>query len=233
MQVTISMKAKKHFFVPFNYNYQLQSAIYGKLREINGSDFWHDQGFGDFRKFKGFTFGALKGRYTVRDNKIHFEENVSFEVRSPLFEFCDDFQRAVEYFPVFRLFDTELEVISVHTENRHINLSHTVFDAQTPIVIRKTCGGYTQYFSPDDEEFFRGICSNFKNKYQSIFRMSAGELKVRPVGEYKKVVTNYKNTWITGYRGKIDVQASVSALEFMYNAGIGVKTSQGFGFADI
>lgn len=233
MQIILNMKPRNPLIVPFNYNYQLQSAIYGKLREIDRSDFWHDKGFGDSAKFKAFTFGSLKGRYTVRDDKIHFEDTVSFEIRSPIFNFCDDFQRAVEYFPDFRIFNTELDIISAYTNNRHINQSSAVFTAQTAIVVYKSEENYTHYFSPEDDEFFTGICNNYENKYTSIFQKAPEPLYIRPVGDYKKVVTNYKHTWVTGYKGKIEVKASSHILEFLYNAGIGSKNSQGFGFIDI
>ncbi|MGN1126014.1 MAG: CRISPR-associated endoribonuclease Cas6 [Ruminococcus sp.] len=231
MQIQIQLEPQKQLFVPFNYNYQLQSAIYRKLSEIGASDFWHDKGFGDVNKFKAFSFGSLKGRYEVQNNKILFENNVSFEVRSPIFEFCDDLQRAIELFPRFRLFDTELRVTNATIFNKHINKNKVFFSTDTPITVYSgEDNGFTRYYTPDDEEFYIGICNNFENKFEAICRKPAEKIMLRPAGEFRKVVTRYKQTWITAYRGRLEVQASPESLEFLYNTGMGGKNSQGFGF---
>lgn len=234
MQIQIQLEPQKQLYVPFNYNYQLQSAIYRKLSEIGASDFWHDNGFGNINKFKAFSFGSLKGKYEVKDNKILFEKSVLFEVRSPIFEFCDDLQRAIEHFPRFRLFDTELKVTNAAIFNKHINKNKVYFSTDTPITVYSSeDNGFTRYHTPDEEEFYIGICNNFENKFEAIYRKPAEKIMLRPVGEFRKVVTRYKQTWITAYRGKLEVQASPESLEFLYNTGMGGKNSQGFGFLNL
>ena len=231
MQITLNLKPNKQLIIPFNYNYQLQSAIYTKLAEIGASDFWHDVGFGEINKFKAFSFGPLKGKYTVANNHIIFEDYVSFEIRSPIFGFCDDFQRAIELFPDFKLFNTELKVVNAYVFNKHINQNKALFFSETPIIIyTHQDDGFTKYFSPDDEEFFTGICNNFEHKYESIFNTPPEPIKIRPVGNFKKVVTKYKGTWLTAYRVQLEVLGSPKSLEFLYNTGMGTKNSQGFGF---
>lgn len=231
MQIQVRLSPSKQLIVPFNYNYQLQSAIYTKLAEIGASDFWHDVGFGKINKFKAFSFGPLKGKYTVANNHIIFEDYVSFELRSPIYGFCDDFQRAIELFPDFKLFDTDLRVINAYVSNKHINQQQVSFSTDTPIIIySRQEDGFTKYYSPEDEEFYVGICNNYENKYESILKKSAEPIKIRPIGNYKKVVTKYKETWLTAYRVQLEVLGSPKSLEFLYNTGMGTKNSQGFGF---
>lgn len=231
MQILLQLQPDRPLCVPFNYQYQVQSAIYSKLSEIDCSDFWHDIGFGETRKFKAFTFGQLKGRYTVNNNKIFFENKVSLELRSPVFSFCDDMQRALELSPQIRLFDTNLTVTNASVANLHINRSSVVFKTESPVLVyQNTEPGKTRYFTPDEEEFYIGICNNFERKFEAVFNTPAERIQIRPAGSFKKVVTRYKATWLTAYQGVFEVKASPKSLEFLYNSGMGAKNPQGFGF---
>ena len=102
MQMILKFQPDRPLRLPFNYQYQLQSAIYAKLEEIDVSDFWHDEGFGESRKFKAFTFSPLRGKKTEdkANSKLLYEGGVSLELRSPVFSFCDDMQRALELNPI-------------------------------------------------------------------------------------------------------------------------------------
>ena len=231
MQILLRLQPDRPLCLPFNYQYQLQSAIYAKLAEIDASDFWHDVGFGGARKFKAFTFGSLKGRYKVSENKIIFEGGVSLEIRSPVFAFCDDLQRAIELCPRIKLFDTVLTVTNASVSNLHINRFSAGFRTETPVLIYKNSEqGKTRYFAPDEEEFYIGICNNFERKYEAVFNVPAEHIQIRPAGSFKKVVTRYKETWLTAYHGAFEVKALPKSLEFLYNTGMGSKNPQGFGF---
>ena len=62
-QLIMTLQLKKDLIIPFNYNHQLQSAIYAKFREAGGLHI-HDSGFGEGREYKSFVFGALMSRRT-------------------------------------------------------------------------------------------------------------------------------------------------------------------------
>lgn len=83
MQIILNFDLDTPLEIPLNYNYQLQSAVYAKLREIGVSDFWHDSGLGESETFKFFVFGPLLGNYRIEDKKIIFTDSISLEIRSP------------------------------------------------------------------------------------------------------------------------------------------------------
>ena len=235
MQISLKLSPDKPLVIPFNYLYQLQSAVYAMLGEVYESDFWHDGGFGDIAKYKGFCFSGLKGRYQAdkMNKKIVFEDTIRFEVRSAVFEFIDAFQRAVEIHPYIKLFDTRLNVVGAFLGNQHLKDGITALRAVTPIVIHSTeSDGHTVYYSPDNEEFFTRICLNAEAKFRAIYGYDCDPVLIRPAGEMKKVVTKYKNTWITGYQGPIEINTDYKTAEFIYNTGLGEKNSEGFGFVE-
>ena len=237
MQISIHFQPAARLVIPYNYNYQLQSALYALLGEVRESDFWHDEGFQfSDSTFKGFCFGKLEGKHNncPEEKKIIFEDTLSLEVRSPSFDFIDALQRALEKHPYIRLFDTHLNVIGASLMNRHVDSEKLIIHAVTPIIIHTTLDdGHTVYYGPDDENYFRRICRNTDRKYIAITGKQAGEITLLPHGTFKKTVTRYKSLYLTGYTGTMELQTAVKTAEFIYNTGLGEKNSQGFGFIRI
>lgn len=233
MQIIINMCAENGLVIPVNYNHQLQSAIYAKLREVGESDFWHDYGFTGQKLYKEFIFGMIEGAYRVENKKIYFSESISLELRSPLYPFCDAFQRSLELNPRIKLFDTWLRVNDACLLNRHINANEAVFSTKSPVVVYSTePDGHTRFYGPDDADFCERLIANYERKYHALTGDVPDRIKIETIGKHKHVVTKFKNTWINGWRGKFLVSGSNRALEFLYNTGLGSKNSQGFGMVE-
>lgn len=225
MQVKVTLKPKEPFIVPFNYNHQLQSAIYAKLSRVDDAAAWHDG------EEKLFVFGKLQGNYNVMEGKrLCFTNTISFEVRSPIFDFCDQFQRSLETEANIKLFDTFLDVAGVEVTNIHINEERALFETQSPVVIRTVReDGSTLYYSPRDAEFTEGLIRNFKRKYRVLYAQEPPEIYIRPIGVHREIACTYKGIWIKAYSGRYLAAGDSKSLELLYNAGLGIKTAQGFG----
>ena len=236
MQISLTFKPDKELVIPFNYNYQLQSAIYSMLGSVGESDFWHNEGFGDMTNFKGFCFSGLNGKKNVdtENKKLIFKDNIYLEVRSHSFEFIDAFQRAIELHPFIKLYDTCLEIIGGTLSNTHFNPGILRFNATTPVVIHQSGdNGKTKYFTPEEDEYFIRICNNIVKKYETITNKEADDVQIRPIGDFKKRVTSYKDFYISGYTGIFEIKTSVHMAEFIFNTGLGEKNAQGFGFVEL
>jgi CRISPR-associated endoribonuclease Cas6 len=203
---------------------------------VGASDFWHNNGFGDVSRFKGFCFSSLTGRYRVDpENKtIRFEDNIYLEVRSPAFAFIDAFQRALECHPHLKMFDTRLDVTDASLFNVHLPSGRITLRAVTPAVAHMTGeDGATRYFSPQEEEYFARLRGNARRKFEAVAGEPAPEIRLAPAGEYKKTVTKYKGFFVIGYTGAFAVDTTLKMAEFLYNAGLGEKNAQGFGFLQL
>ena len=234
MQIILNFDLDTPLEIPLNYNYQLQSAVYAKLREIGASDFWHDSGVGETEKFKFFVFGPLLGNYRIEDKKIIFTDSISFEIRSPFFDFCDDLQRSFELNPTIKLFNRTLFISGASLTNQHINAESVEFKTVSPILVyMKSDSGHMTFLSPGSVEFIDRLHDNFYKKYLAAYGVQPPELKITLLEKGKKVVTQYKDVWLTGYNCKFKVTAPHEALEFIYNCGFGERNSQGFGLIKI
>ncbi len=234
MQIILTMCAPDGLRIPFNYNHQLQSAIYAKLAEAGASDFYHDGGFRSAHSYKAFVFGALNGRHTVAERHFVFDGEITLEIRSPFFDFCDAVQRSAELSPCIKLFDTVLEIHDISVGNRHFTDGEYRFRTNSPVcVFRTEPDGNTTYFSPDSPDFTEYLLLNFRNKFAAITGKDAPEIVISPQLRQRKIVTKFKDTWVNGWKGNYKISGSGQALEFLYNTGLGAKNSQGFGLLDV
>lgn len=236
MQILLKMRPVQPLIIPNNYNYQLQSALYAMLGDVGESAFWHDNGFGVITKYKGFCFGKLEGKYVINseNRKLCFENNIYLEIRSPSFEFTDAFQRAVENHPYIKLYDTRLDIMEASLANLHLPSGNVTFEAVTPVAVHTTLpDGHTYFYYPSEDEFAVRLQNNLRHKFEAISEKEADTVHISPCGEFKKIVTKYKNYYITGYTGRFNVNTTIRMAEFIYNTGLGEKNSQGLGFVKV
>ena len=229
MQILLTLQPENELIIPFNYNHQLQSALYVKLREGGGAHI-HDEGYGEERDFKAFVFGALQGEHRKEDKHFRFTGTVHLEVRSPVFELCDILQRGIERNPIFKLFDTRLAVVGASLANVHFSGGREILITHSPVAVYRTePDGKTTFFAPDQPEFVPYLIANYENKYRAIIGGEPEHVTIQPLEPQRRIVTRFKEKWITCYKGKYALTGSSKALEFIYNSGLGVKNSAGFG----
>ena len=118
--------------------------------------------------------------------------------------------------------------------NKHVNRTNVIFESVSPVVVRKKqSDGSTIYLKPAEQEFVNNLKRNFYEKYKAIYNEQPEEIEIIPLGEHKKTVTQYKGIWVTGYSGNYNVKGNSKSLELIYNSGLGIKNSQGFGLVNI
>ena len=239
MQLKVSHKIQNELVLPLNYHHILQAIIYKSLGKSYGyNNFVHDTGFQfDNRKFKMFTFSLLKGKYRIENRKIYFQQEVSFEVRSPEIFFIRQLAEHIEKYGIsygeqhYNDIEIELSEDTIEWEEVHIKM-------KTPITVYSTdpFSKNTYFFQPDEEEFYQQICDNFVRKYIACFGVEPEEgIWIEPVrvSDKDKFVTNYKGFYISGWYGEYYLTGRRKYLDFLYQTGLGSKNSQGFGMFDI
>ena len=109
---------------------------------------------------------------------------------------------------------------------------------KSPLAVYSTDGesGKTYYFSPDQTAFYEMVQDNFFRKYQAYYGIAPeSQIWMKPCGEKtpKKLVTRYKEGYVTAWYGTYRLAGERKYLDFLYQAGIGAKNSQGFGMFEI
>lgn len=67
------------------------------------------------------------------------------------------------------------------------------------------------------------LTDNFRRKNIAAVGAEPDDIVIEPIGAHKKVVTNFKGTWLNGWKGHYRITGDFRALEFLYNAGLGSK----------
>lgn len=241
MQLIINNTLKQPLTLPLNYNYIIQSAIYSLLQSSSGySNFLHNQGYSsEKRQYRLFTFGMLKGNYTISDGKITFHNNVELEIRSPEAIFISTLKKSIEENGInyggtlVAPADIDVKIKDTEVEDTEIKII-----MNSPLVLYSTDveTKKTQFYNPLDADFVQRVNTNLKNKYRAYSGIELEDeidIEVICVGIKDKVVTKYKGFYITGWKGEFRLSGNRKLLDFLYQVGLGCKNSQGFGMFDI
>lgn len=233
MQIKIILASDKKINLPIAYRHALQSLIYNALRSCpDYSENLHNRGTSENTTgFKLFTFSPLEGGYMKVDKRLIFDGRVSFEVR------CHDpfmAQLLLSGFEKGRtvtLLHNELTVKSCFMENKVIFDSSVTVKAVSPItVLSNTADGHTVYYSPEDDTFYERIIANAKKKWCTLYDEKDFYLNISPGGKhFRKLVTLFKETYVNAWYGTFVLKGNPRVIDFLYDVGLGNKTSQGFG----
>ncbi len=246
MQLKVSIKLNEPLILPISYHHILQAVIYKLMGDDYGNAVLHDGGeqYGK-RKYKLFVFSLLEGTYKIKDKKIIFFDNVSFEVRA----FDENVIKAIEDNVLengIQFGERKFNSVECSRKNTHILNDKILIKMMSPVCVYKTLqnSNHTNYLNPLCQDFSTEINNNFIRKYQAAGN-SFIEMPVKLPSEladnqlititpYKvdskdKYLTYYKKTIIEAYRGIYELRGRAVYLDFLYNTGIGSKNSQGFG----
>ena len=233
MRIIVTLQVES-LRLPLACNYILQSFIYRVLS--NNSDysgFIHDSGYRAERKaFKLFTFRGLTGRYSIEGKDILFHGSVSLELRSPDAMFIQTFLAGCRIGQSFSLYGQEVTVSSCRLINAPLLLDGALVATISPITVHTTDGmGHTVYYNPFDAAFYDQVVANAQRKWASFYGNAPFSFSLESVENrtYRRLVTRFKGTYITGWHGNFILHGAPQALDFLYHTGLGARNSQGFG----
>ena len=237
MQIKITFASDEQIRLPISYRHAQQSLIYNALRSCpEYSQLLHNYGTSERTTgFKLFTFSPVSGSYTKFGKRLAFDGKVSFEIR------CHDTfmaQLLISGFckgSIVRFLDNELTVEACILENRTIFEQKVVVRTVSPVTVLKNTGdGHTVYYSPEDEAFYERIIANAKRKWCALYDEADFWLNIYPADKnFRKLVTLFKGTYINAWFGNFVIEGNPKVIDFLYNVGLGNKTSQGFGMFEI
>lgn len=235
MQIHIEFSGN-NIDLPISYNHTLQSMIYHVLSENQEyQDFLHNTGYiSDKKTFRLFTFGELKGKYTVNNRRIIFENGFTFEIRTVSDTLFKLLSRSFCLGTVFHLGNEEIIVNRVVCENKKVISDNVKIQMLSPVVAKIKEGNQTIYFAPSDAQFEEIINNNFFSKYKAFYGVEPDSpIKVSNICKERKIVSKYKGIWINGFLSRMYMEGKAEYLDFLYNVGIGSNNAQGYGMFEI
>jgi CRISPR-associated endoribonuclease Cas6 len=242
MHITLHFKPEDGFEIPLHYNHILQGAIYNAI-EPELAAFLHSRGFmSNGRSFKMFTFSRLMGRYQINKytNSIRFFDDIKVIISSPVNEFCNSVANGILSKRWLDFGKNKVEAEKMLVRQYSVDKQEVKIKTLSPVVaystfLRPDGRKYTCYFQPGEPDYDRLISNNLRKKYQAFYNEEApaGEVKVEKLGQVKMHVMKYKSTVIKGYSGKLLLTGPKELLQIAVDAGLGSKSSQGFGCVEV
>lgn len=236
MHIILELSCEKPVILPIHYNHIIQGFVYNTIDE-KLSEFLHDKGYGKGRVFKLFCFSNLSGKPDTKSisEKIIFNGRVMLEISSAVDEFCESFANGL-FKKTIMLGSNYMDVSSIKIDRQHVNSTEVCFKTLSPVVAYSTLikgdgRKFTCYFQPGEEDFRRIVEDNLRKKYKAFTGLDApkGEFTVKPLEQPRLHIVKYKDFVIKGYTGRLKVSGPQELLQMAADAGLGSKSSQGFG----
>lgn len=239
----MTFSLEKPLIVPVNYQHLLQAFVY-KILPQEEAAYLHDQGFQHSnRTYKLFVFSSLQSPKVIYDKKtkkLSFHEKITLSISSIIPDIIEKTANSLLLSEDLQISGQHLKVDSLEFDKLRVQEGVLNVKAVSPITVystfeRRDGSKITHHFTPRDKVFGHLIEENFIRKYEAFSKKPIEEqgqvLTVEPiqVNKWDKVVTNYKGTWITGWKGKYRLKAKPKYLSFLLNTGLGAKSSLGFG----
>ena len=252
MRFKLILEINKRAFgnkLPINYQYEQSAAIY---KILSGADeayasWLHDNGFRleSGKTFKLFVYSKIENFRILRDTERLqiFSDTVEWQVGFLPEKSTEKFIQGVFQDQVFEIGDSHSVVQFVVRSVEVIPEPHysekMTFATMSPVCLKFQCSnGKTDYLSPTDVRapflLFNGLYDKYKLFYGRDFPYDMSECRLKVLDTPKSVLVRLKTgmpeeTRVRGFMCRFAVEAPVELMRLMYEGGIGVLNSQGFG----
>ena len=238
MQLHLSFTGE-NIRLPMAHQRLVQGMLYAALgRDPAYQSFLHQRGYRmEEKTFRHFVFGRLHGRYEREPDGLCFPEGFSFEVRSAQGRFIQLLLDEMTPGSVHRLGQNRICVAKAELRDCRLVTPEIEIRMDSPITVHTAQeDGSTFFPTPFDPDFSRLLAVNAARKWISLYGTDPpGGLGFAPIAvtERDKVVTRYKGTYLTGWRGTYRLEGEPAVLDLLFQTGLGSNNAQGFGLFNL
>jgi len=259
LRLKIGLHANNLKRIPFNYHYQLSSAIYLLLKfgSPEFSKYLHDQGFKlNGKPYKLFSFSLKFGKYSTTNTEIILESpSLCLNITSPRIDdfiknfVIGSFERTFFYINFgtesYKLLIKNIEILPEPLIKKEMH-----FTLSSPLVLstmKEHKGKLSPYYLRPEEqdEINRILTMNLRNKFEILNqKQSNGTVELKWDEEYlsrhkritKKITINELGRFpieVIGIQAPFTIKGDPELIKVGYDCGFGEKNSMGFGMAEV
>lgn len=241
MRLRLLMEAREAVTVPWDYRTTLTAAIYKVLAAADPeySNWLHEQ---------GFRWGKQVYRLFVYSDLTPTSANVAkeglanvrwmiWQISSPDRQFVQKLLNGLERKRLMlELFNTPVEVVDIVRMEPPELGSGLVFHTISPIAVSvgdPSRSKHPIYLHPDQPEFAEALERNLIHKWEAFHQKSwnGGEFGIRIWNPKSKLVQAF-GTNVRAWHLHLQMWGADELIRFAYDAGLGIKNSQGFGMIE-
>ncbi|HBT39531.1 MAG: CRISPR-associated protein Cas6 [Thermotoga sp. 50_1627] len=227
--------------IPINYQYQLCSFIYKRLRHVdrNFGSFLHEKGY---KGFKLFTFSQL----FFEKSAVRFGSLLLWPARGRWYissvseEFIMNFFSSLIQVPQIEIEGTFFPIEQINLLREPNFEGYAEFFVLSPLVVSipvdRNGKIYHKYLMPGDEEFESTLVKNLVKKYEAFYGEKLDpQLSIEPDWDYirkRERITkliDIRGIKIKGTVFPFKARGDSRLIKIGYEAGFGERNSLGFG----
>jgi len=234
MQIVISHQTEGELRLPVNYRYVLQATIGKLIRQASRATRQIQVGPKDnYLSRCLFQFSGIAGSSRLEAENIVFDQIVSWEIRSIDEDLILRIDRAIringlDYAgKIYHNVRTTLSDIRKESTNMLIRMRTPMCVYEIDKIRKKTT-----YWTPADVRFYRVVYDNFRQKYTACY----GSIGMEEIGLYPihvtpndKCIMKFETFSLSGWVGDYRLSGSPAALNFLFQVGLGLNNTLGFG----
>ena len=254
IRLTINRTTKQRM-LPMDYPYYISAWIYKVLLQADTdfAQFLHEQGYGqsESKRYKLFCFSRLDfGKPKLWKEKKLFEISVhdialqiSFDVTEAASNFIKGLFMRQEFYLGDKFNGIDFRVARVEALPEPAFAERMVYRLQSPWVVsyRTDEDKHAQYLSPNDELFETLAIKHLVEKYNNTRNadaISPGQIQLNRKGAFKRAgfvikPNTVEESRIVGNLFNFELTAPVEVHRMLWGAGVGEKSSSGFGWVEI
>lgn len=257
MRFKVTLNIDKQAFgnsIPINYQYEQSAVIYKILSQAstNYATWLHDNGFTvEDKQFKLFTYSRFYiPRYTIdKENALLIinSDTIEWSVSFLPEESTEKFIQGVFMNQTFQLGNKKNKiqcgVKSIEVLPTPPFEDEMTFETLSPICIalRRDEDGRTDYLSPEDPRAKESILHSLLNRYEAFHGKPYSnkiDFDFKVLNKPKPVLITFKagtleESKVKGYMCRFDIRLNQKLMKIMYESGIGMKGSQGWGMVKV
>ncbi|MCS7274318.1 MAG: CRISPR-associated endoribonuclease Cas6 [Candidatus Bipolaricaulota bacterium] len=230
MRVTASYSLNDQY-LPLDYRSGFAALLKESLKDVN--EYLFMRYYAKPHVLKPFTFsvyfpelaGGEGDRLNVGTKAVLHFSTSSHELGASIYNGL----RQRDSFP---LFENRLQLSHIHLQPLiAIRQESAIFKSMAPILVNNK-GNADWYLLPGDDGFEEGLSFAVNEIIRSFLGGVDARVKFNPIRIHRKVVRHY-NMNMQGFTGIFELRGRSDVLNLIYQVGLGVRRSQGFGMLEL
>lgn len=228
LQVGYNLENQK---LPVEYRRGFVSLLKEAIKQANPACF--DRYYSRLHTLKPFTFSLFFPELTGNEGgDFHVGHKVilSFSTFSP--ELIASVYNGLLQIHEYPIFGNKVRLYNVFLRPRIIIAEDRVqFKTMAPVLVN-TKGNPNWYLLPGEKGFEEGLNFAVREIGWAFLGMPKAAVEFHPIAIRRKVVRHY-NMYMQGFVGIFELRGHPEVLNLIYQVGLGVRRSQGFGMLEL
>ncbi len=230
MRLTVSYSLDNKY-LPIDYRRGFASLLKESLKKASNELF--TRYYSKSHVLKPFTFsiyfpeliGEEEGRFKVGTRAVLNFSTISYELGAYIYNGLLDHRS-------FRLFENSAQLMHITLRpSVVIRQESAIFKTMAPILVNSK-GSAEWYLLPGDEGFAQSLNFSVRELARTFLGKAEVHIEFRPIRIQRKVVRHY-NMNMQGFVGVFELRGHQDVLNLVYQIGLGVRRSQGFGMLEL